>query len=74
MSVFLQNLHHAYAQTDGTYAYPNSNEGDMLKQAKKEIEALQKELKLCKSFHDLAVKERDLARLQLARLQLEQTK
>ncbi len=41
MSVFLSNLHHAYAQTDGTYAFPNTREGDMLKQAKKEIEAWQ---------------------------------
>jgi hypothetical protein len=39
-SVFLENLHHACAQTDGTYAFPNSREGDMLKQAKVEIEAL----------------------------------
>lgn len=38
-SVFLQNIHHAYAQLDGTYAWPNSREGDMLKQAKTEIEA-----------------------------------
>jgi hypothetical protein len=66
MSIFLSNIHHAYAQTDGTYAFPNSNEGDMLKQAKKEIEALQRELNLCKSFHDLAVKERDLERRRLA--------
>ena len=36
--VFLDNLHHAYAQTDGSYDFPNSREGDMLKQAKKEIE------------------------------------
>lgn len=36
--VFLSNLHHAYAQTDGTYAFPNSREGDMLKTAKREIE------------------------------------
>lgn len=36
-SVFLANLHHAYAQTDGTYAFPNSREGDMLKRAKLEI-------------------------------------
>ena len=39
-SVVLADMHHAYAQTDGTYAFPNSREGDMLKQAKKEIEAL----------------------------------
>lgn len=36
-STFLSNIHHAYAQTDGTYKFPNSLEGDMLKQAKKEI-------------------------------------
>ena len=40
-SIFLSNIHHAYAQTDGTYKFPNSQEGDMLKQAKKEIEELQ---------------------------------
>lgn len=39
-SVFLENIHHAYAQTDGTYAFPNSREGDMLKRAKLEIESL----------------------------------
>lgn len=39
-SVFLSNLHHAYARTDGTYAFPNSREGDMLKQAKTELERL----------------------------------
>jgi hypothetical protein len=39
-STFLSNLHHAYAQTDGTYAFPNSREGDMLKTAKREIEEL----------------------------------
>lgn len=40
MSAFLSHLHHAYAQTDGTYAFPNSREGDMLRQAKKEVESL----------------------------------
>jgi hypothetical protein len=40
MSVFLKNIFHAYAQTDGTYDWPNSREGDMLKQAKNEIEEL----------------------------------
>lgn len=44
-STFLANLHHAYAQTDGTYAFPNSREGDLLKQAKREIEALRKALR-----------------------------
>ncbi len=42
-SVFLSNIHHAYAQTDGTYDFPNSLEGDLLKQAKKEIELLLKD-------------------------------
>jgi hypothetical protein len=37
-SLLLEQLHHAYAQTDGSYKFPNSREGDMLKQAKKEIE------------------------------------
>lgn len=37
-SVFLSNLFHAYAKTDGSYAFPNSREGDMLKTAKTEIE------------------------------------
>lgn len=41
--VFLSNLHYFYAQTDGTYKFPNSAEGDLLKQAKKEIETLEKE-------------------------------
>ena len=39
-SAFLSHIHHAYAQTDGTYAWPNSREGDMLRQAKREIESL----------------------------------
>lgn len=39
-SVFLSNLHHAYGRTDGTYAIPNSREGDLLKQARREVEEL----------------------------------
>ena len=39
-SAFLQGVHHAYAQTDGTYAWPNSREGDLLREAKREIERL----------------------------------
>jgi hypothetical protein len=39
-SAFLSHVHHAFAQTDGTYAWPNSREGDMLRQAKREIERL----------------------------------
>ena len=42
-SIFLGNIHHAYAQTDGTYAFPNSREGDMLKQAVRELAAMRKE-------------------------------
>jgi len=40
-SIFLENLHHAYAQTDGTYKFPNSRDGDMLRQAMREIEEMQ---------------------------------
>lgn len=36
-SIFLANIHHAYAQTDGTYKFPNSREGDMLATAMREI-------------------------------------
>ena len=42
-SVFLPNLHYFLAQTDGTYRFPNSAEGDLLKRAKVEVEALQRE-------------------------------
>jgi hypothetical protein len=42
-SIFLGNIHHAYAQTDGTYAFPNSREGDMLKQAVRELAAMREE-------------------------------
>jgi hypothetical protein len=62
-SVFLANLHHAYAQTDGSYAFPNSREGDMLKTAKREIEALHAERDLAQKFYRVAVAERDHARL-----------
>jgi hypothetical protein len=52
-SVFLSNIHYYYAQTDGTYRFPNCVEGDLLKQAKFEIEELLKKLEemdkgLCK--------------------------
>lgn len=30
-ATILEHMHHAYAQTDGTYAWPNSREGDMLR-------------------------------------------
>jgi hypothetical protein len=42
-SIFLGNIHHAYAQTDGTYAFPNSREGDMLKQAVRELLVMREE-------------------------------
>jgi|TARA_R110000772_G_scaffold85256_2_gene179309 hypothetical protein len=41
MSVFKPNCHHAYAQIDGMYNWPNSHEGDLLKQAYKEITELE---------------------------------
>jgi hypothetical protein len=49
-SLFLSNIHHAYAQTDGTYAFPNSREGDMLKTAKREIENLHAREKMCETM------------------------
>jgi len=61
-SVFLANLHHAYAQTDGSYVFPNSREGDMLKQAKREIETLGAELELSKAMHRVKVAELELER------------
>lgn len=39
-SIFLSNVHHAYAQTDGSYNYPNSFEGDLIRQAVLEIKEL----------------------------------
>ena len=42
-SVFLSNMHHAFAQVDGTYRFPNSFEGDQLKQAMVEIAKLERE-------------------------------
>lgn len=61
-SIFLANLHHAYAKTDGIYAFPNSREGDMLKTAKREIETLRTELDIAQKFYRVAVAERDFAR------------
>lgn len=62
--VFLVNLAYYFAKTDGTYAFPNSVEGDLLKTAKREIETLQAELEIARAFHRVAVAERDLARLE----------
>lgn len=45
-SVFLSHVHHTYAQTDGSYAWPNSHEGDMLRRAKAEIEKLETEISI----------------------------
>lgn len=39
-SIFLQNVHYFFGQTDGTYAWPVGSVGDLLKQAKREIEQL----------------------------------
>lgn len=41
-SIFLSNLHYFYGQTDGTYKYPEGAVGDLLKQAKAELEAMGK--------------------------------
>ena len=49
-SVFLSNIHHAYAQLDGTYKYPDSREGDMIRRAKKEIEDLLEEIEELKQY------------------------
>lgn len=70
--VFLSNLFHAYAQTDGSYAFPNSREGDMLRQAKREVEALEAELKVCQSFHSVAVAERNQARHEIELLEADE--
>ena len=43
-SPFLQRIHHAYAQVDGSYAWPNGREGDLLRTAMNEIDALRKTL------------------------------
>lgn len=37
-SVFLSNLHYFFGQTDGSYALPAGSVGDLLKQAKRELE------------------------------------
>ena len=39
-SVALEHMHHAYAKTDGTYDFPDSREGDILRRCKKELEYL----------------------------------
>lgn len=38
-SIFLSNLHYFFGQTDGSYQWPGGVLGDLLKQAKKEIES-----------------------------------
>jgi hypothetical protein len=57
MSVFLQNLHHAFAHTDGSYAFPNSLEGDLLKRAKDEIERLTTKLQEVEAQRDGLLKD-----------------
>ena len=53
MSIALGHIQHAYMQTDGSYNFPNSREGDILKQAKAEIEELEAKLAEC----EVAIKE-----------------
>jgi hypothetical protein len=60
-SIFLLYLHHAYAQTDGTYAWPNSREGDMLKQGSVEVVCLRAELAATVKMLDEVIKQRDEA-------------
>ena len=51
-SIFLSNLHYFFAKTDGSYDIPNSADGDLLKIAKTEIEALLKgHAALAKAVH-----------------------
>ena len=60
MSPFQQAIHHAYAQTDGAYCWPNSREGDMLREAKREIDALHKEVAAWRSrFPELSYRPQD---------------
>lgn len=54
-SVFLQNAHYFYAQTDGSYRWPNGSVGDLLKQAKTEIEALEAEVQRLRVQSDRGV-------------------
>ena len=51
-SAFQQAVHHVYAQTDGTYAWPNSREGDMLREANREIERLRIDAARYRWLHD----------------------
>jgi len=74
-SVFLSNLHYFYAQTDGSYAIPNSAEGDLLKTAKKEIEELMEEKQwLRETLSDEAKNYFDMAQIRLPELLRENEK
>lgn len=53
-SAFQQAIHHAYAQTDGSYKWPNSREGDMLREAKKEVDQLGDALRCALSTMSIA--------------------
>ncbi len=44
-SAFIQGVHHAYGRTDGSFAWPNSLEGDLLRQGLTELEAAITELR-----------------------------
>lgn len=43
-SIFLDNLRYFLGKIDGQYEFPSSALGDLLKQAKKEIEELRDEI------------------------------
>jgi hypothetical protein len=50
-SIFLSNLHYFFAQTDGTYTIPNTLDGDLLRQAQKEILEIRNSLcKFCLEY------------------------
>lgn len=50
MSEFLARARHFYGQTDGSYSWPNSCEGDLLKIASTEIAELRAQLNDYKNF------------------------
>jgi ABC-type ATPase involved in cell division len=62
MSEALDRMRYFYGQTDGSYSWPNSAEGDLLRICAREIETLRTELKLAIDFHKVAIKERDMER------------
>ena len=45
-SIVIGHMKHAYLQTDGAMKFPNSREGDMLRQALSEITELEAQIKM----------------------------